>query len=745
MINEVKSGTDDFNEENGEFFRYLDILIESRWLIAGICAFALVIGVALAFLIRPTYKSDILIQVQEDNPANAGSLLAGVSSLFDVKTQAEDEVQILRSRMVVARAVDELHLYIRATPRYFPLVGWRIAAQAKGLSHPGLFGYGGYCWGTENIEVARFDVPKELQEEKFRLTVLDGGRYRLENSDLDKPIVGRVGQLTTANQSVGQVRILVTGIAGNPGAAFNLLREPELKTITDLQQKLLIEQTSKQSNVISAALRGHDATQITNILNAIGRGYVEQNVQRKTEEAEKSSQFLEGLLPDLKNNLYSVEKRYNESRREKGTFNLGLEAQAYLQESVAAQGNLADLQQKRADMATRFAEGHPALQAIDRQISTIKSKLADVGNRIKLLPTVEQDTVSLLRDVQVDTDIYVGTLNNIQQLKLVAAGKVGSVRQVDYARLPDDPISPKIPVVVGIATVIGLLVGMALAFVREGLYGGITDAHDIERFAGLSVYGTIPLSTAWKLHSVTGQSKAIGKPLLAHRHPDDPTVESLRSLRTALAFAMLEARNNRLLLTGPSPGIGKSFLAANLAAVISGTGKRVVLVDADMRRGHLNAQFGKPRGSGLSNLLANQSMLDDVILRDVSEGLDLITTGTIPPNPSDLLLSENMTGLLEMLSNRYDLVLIDSPPVLVAPDASILAANTDTVFLAARSGKTTVGELVETTRQLQRAQCIPTGVIFNGIEPRAFGYRSKYGSYRYVAYRYGNEEGETCN
>ncbi|SIT48024.1 putative tyrosine-protein kinase EpsB [Paraburkholderia piptadeniae] len=738
MINELKSGTDESNGEV-EVVRYLDILVESRWLIAGVCAFALLMGVVFAFLVHPTYESDILIQVEEDNPTSASSLLAGVSSLFDVKTQAEDEVQILQSRMVVEHAVDDLHLYIKAKPRYFPIFGWRIAENAKSLSRPGLLGFGGYCWGDEKIEVATFDVPKELEEERFRLTVLGGNRYRLEHSSLDKPIDGHVGQLTTVNQGVGQMRILVTSIDGNPGAVFNLSRESELKTITDLQQKLVIAQRSKQSNVLSATLRGNDANQIANILNAIGHAYVDQNVQRKNAEAEKSSKFLESLLPGLKNSLDTVEKRYNELRSKKGTFNLGLEAQAYLQESVTTQSGLADLQQKRAEMATRFADGHPALQALDQQISTIKLKLADVSGRIKLLPSIEQDTVSLLRDVQVDTDIYVGTLNNIQQLKLVAAGKVGSVRQVDYARVSEEPVMPKKTIVIGSAVVIGLLIGAMAAFIRESLYGGITEAHDIERFVGLNIYGTIPLSTAQKLLNDSAQFNE--KVLLANRYPDEPAIEGLRSVRTALAFAMLEAQNNRLMLTGPSPGIGKSFLAANLAAVACGGGKRVVLVDADMRRGHINAQFGKPRGLGLSNVLANQSALDDVILRDVSPGLDLITTGSIPPNPSDLLLSENMTRLLETLSSRYDMVLIDTPPVLAAPDASILASNTGTVFLVAYSKKTTIGELVESTHQLRRANSIPKGVIFNGIEPRAFGYRSKYGSYRYVAYKYGNDRG----
>jgi len=344
--------------------------------------------------------------------------------------------------------------------------------------------------------------------------------------------------------------------------------------------------------------------------------------------------------------------------------------------------------------------------------------------------------VSLMRDVQVAQDIYVGTLNNIQQLKLVAAGKVASVRQVDEARVPEEPVSPKRPLFIGLAAIAGLMLGIGTAFVREMLYGGVTDAQDIERYAGLNVYGAIPFSQAQKSLNAGMQSGRPGKYLLAESNPDEPSIESLRSLRTALSFAMLEAPNNRLLLTGPAPGIGKSFISANLASVLCGGNKRVLLVDADMRRGHLHQYFGRGRGQGLSNVLAGHSAAETVIQREVSPGLDLLTTGSIPPNASELLLSDRMNSLMELLGSRYDMVVIDTPPVLAVSDTPTMAAIAGTVFLVARFQKTAIGEISESARRLQRANASLKGVIFNGVDARAFGYRSKYGAYRYIAYQY---------
>ncbi|WP_176054564.1 polysaccharide biosynthesis tyrosine autokinase [Paraburkholderia caribensis] len=727
---------EDHTDEHDDLIRYLDILIAGRWLIASVLAAVVLLGGAYSFLARPTYEADIMIQVEEDNPTSASSLLGDVSSLFDVKTQAEGELEILQSRTVVDQAVNNLRLYIDARPRYFPLIGWRVADNAKSLSIPGLMGWGGFCWGNESIDVREFDVPKELEGERFRLTLLGNQRFRLTQSDLDSPIEGIVGKPLDIEQSVGHLHLLIAGVHAKPGAAFYLTRESKLKTLTDLQQRLNMQQKGKQSDIITGTLRGGDPQQISEILNEIGDAYVAQNVKRKTAEADKSSQFLEALLPALKHDLEVAEKRYNAMRNQSGTFDVSVEAQTYLQQSVVAQSGLLDLQQKRADLATRYAPSHPAIVALDQQIDAMKAKVSDVDDRMKLLPNRQQDAVSLMRDVQVAQDIYVGTLNNIQQLKLVAAGKVASVRQVDEARVPEEPVSPKRPLFIGLAAIAGLMLGIGTAFVREMLYGGVTDAQDIERYAGLNVYGAIPFSQAQKSLNAGMQSGRPGKYLLAESNPDEPSIESLRSLRTALSFAMLEAPNNRLLLTGPAPGIGKSFISANLASVLCGGNKRVLLVDADMRRGHLHQYFGRERGQGLSNVLAGHSAAETVIQREVSPGLDLLTTGSIPPNASELLLSDRMNSLMELLGSRYDMVVIDTPPVLAVSDTPTMAAIAGTVFLVARFQKTAIGEISESARRLQRANASLKGVIFNGVDARAFGYRSKYGAYRYIAYQY---------
>ncbi|MEM5430277.1 polysaccharide biosynthesis tyrosine autokinase [Cupriavidus oxalaticus] len=724
-------------EDEIDLVKYLDVLLASRWMIISIAAVILALGVAYAFLARPEYEADILVQV-EDSPADAKSLLGDVSNLFDVKTDAAAEMEILRSRMVVDRAVESLRLYIEAKPRYFPVVGEWIASRAKRLSEPGLFGLGGFAWGTESIKVATFDVPVDLEEQKFKLTALGDGRFRLEQGDLDGPIEGHVGKALDSQQEVGSIRLLVTELKGKPGTVFKLVRSSKLQTLEDLQVALQIDEKGKQSGVIGAALRGKDPKLTAATLNEIGEEYVAQNIKRKAAEAEKSLIFLGDLLPQLKSELEQAEVRYNTLRNKRGTFNLSEEGRAYLQESVAAETTLLELKQKKAELLTRFRPQHPSMQAIDTQIAALSGKVGGIANQMKSLPNLEQDALRLMRDVQVNNDLYVGLLNNMQQLKLVKAGKVGTVRLVDNARVPEEPVKPRKPLVIGLAALLGLMLGVIVAFVRDALYGGITDPQDIEQHAGLTVYGTVPHSTQQFVLSEDIRSRKRGMHLLASLSPNEPSIESLRSLRTALQFAMLDAGNNRVLLTGPTPGVGKSFVSANLAAIMAAGGKRVLLLDADMRKGYLNQYFGKERAPGLSDVLAGNANMEDVIHQDLIDGLDFISTGTLPPNPAELLLNTRLVELLDSLDERYDLVMIDTPPVLAVADTAILAARCGTVFLVTRFEKSTIGEVAESAKQLSHANVDVSGVIFNGLDPRAFryGYGSKYGRYRYAYYGY---------
>ena len=218
--------------------------------------------------------------------------------------------------------------------------------------------------------------------------------------------------------------------------------------------------------------------------------------------------------------------------------------------------------------------------------------------------------------------------------------------------------------------------------------------------------------------------------LLAERDPADLAIEAVRSLRTSLHFAMLEARNKVLMISGASPEAGKTFVATNLAAVIAQAGQRVLLLDADMRKGTLHKVMGSIAHPGLSELLSGQASFDDALHQTALDNLHFIGRGHVPPNPSELLMHARFTALLEDLSKRYDLVIVDTPPILAVTDAAIVGHQAGTSLLVARFGMNQAKEIELAAKRLTQNRVELKGAIFNAVQKRAAGYYT-YGYYDY--------------
>lgn len=718
------------------FGSYLDALYDNRRLIATITAAMLAIGTAYALLAEPVYRSDILIQVEE-NTNSTKSMLGDISSMFDVKTQASSEIEVLRSRLVSGRVVDKLHLYIDAEPRYLPVIGRWLGQHSDSVSRPLPFGY---VTGAEQISVASFAVPDALHGKAFTLTRLAGERYRLALGDASAE--GEIGAPLTLATRQGPVTLTVASIDGAPGAEFVLRCDSQLATTERLRNALKIAEKGKQSDVIGVTLDGADPARTSAILNAIGTEYVRQNVQRKSEEAERSIQFLSAQLPELKTQLEHAESRFNDYRAKQGTLNLDEESTALLQRSVDAQTRMTGLQQKRDELLARFMPDHPAVKAVDAQIATAQAELGGIDSKTRALPPIEQEVLRLQRDVQVGTELYTNLLNTQEQLRLVKAGKVGNVRMVDTAAVPELPVRPKRALVIGGALVLGLMIGMGIAFARRRMFDSIEDPGEVERFAAMPVYATIPHSR--EEVSLTRLRRAADKPsrdlILANRAALDPALESLRSFRTALDFAMTDLRNRVVFITGPTPGIGKSFIALNLAAVLGGAGKRVLLVDTDLRRSGMNRIIQAERGAGFVELLRGTHGFDEVIRPEALKGVDYISPGSHSENASDELFDADLRGIFAAMSAAYDIVICDGAPILPVPDAMQLAAHAGVTFMVVRQGVTKRGEIQESLRRLRQVGIAPRGLIFNGLRPRPGNYAYGYGQYRYARANYAYDD-----
>lgn len=337
-----------------------------------------------------------------------------------------------------------------------------------------------------------------------------------------------------------------------------------------------------------------------------------------------------------------------------------------------------------------------------------------------------------MREVQANSDLYTALLNNSQQLQVAKAGEIGNARIVDQAMPSLGPLKPQKAMVVSLSALLGLLGGVGLAFIRRSLNEGVEDPRLLEARLGLPVVVTVPHSVQQTAIQKAIQRKEPGLHLLALEQPQDLAVESLRSLRTSLHFTMLDAKNPVILISGPSPSIGKTFLSANFAAILAQTGSRVLLVDGDLRKGHLHHPFGlTERGPGLSEILAGDLPWRQALHANLLPNLDLLTTGTLPPNPAELLMGSRLPAFLQEVSAAYDLVLIDAAPVLAVTDPVILGSMVGTVLLVAKAREHSLDEMATALQRFESGGTRVKGCIFNDVTAVNKGYRY----YRY-AYHY---------
>jgi tyrosine-protein kinase Etk/Wzc len=708
---------------------YFNTLYDSRWLIGSITMLVTVIAVLYALVAKPVFESNLMIHVEEESPNASKNILSEASSLFETKKAAIAEMELLRSRMVVSRAVDNLQLYIEVQPKYFPVAGFWIANQARGeLSKPGIFGWNGYIWGGEKMDIGVFNVPEALQNREYTVTALAGQRYRFSGGGGAPAFEAAVGQRYLVPTKDGSMELKIDRMYANPGAQFLVRRMSRLGTIERIQNAMVISEQGKMSGVIEVRLQGDSAKRINQLLSEIGREYMRQNLARKTEEAEKSLAFLNQQLPILKRQLEQSEDRYNQFRNAHGTIDLREEARMSLQQAAAARSRRLDLIQKKTELLARFTEDHPIVRGLNGQRREVDAEISDVARRIHTLPALEQDETRLTREIKVNTDLYTALSNTAQQLRLISVGRVSNVRMIDAPMSPEKALKPNRPLIVALAAVIGLFLGTTLAIARKAMKGGIDDPEKIERLLRARVvYATIPHSSNQE-KLMKRRSEGGLMPLLAQAVPEDVAIESLRSFRAALQFSMPHFKNNIVMLAGPTRNLGKSFVSANFAAVMAASGKRVLLIDADLRNGHLHRFFGVSREQGLSKAITGAMPVDQVIHHGVMENLDFIPTGALPPNRSEFLLHLNFGELLETVSANYDLVLLDPPPILAVADALIIGAHAGAVFILTRAGVTTESEINESIKRLNHAGISPQGVLFNDMVLR-LGARNSHYSY----------------
>jgi tyrosine-protein kinase Etk/Wzc len=297
-----------------------------------------------------------------------------------------------------------------------------------------------------------------------------------------------------------------------------------------------------------------------------------------------------------------------------------------------------------------------------------------------------------------------------------------------------DVVAPKKSLILALSLVMGGLLGMLIVGFRHALRSGVSDPK-IFNDNGFMVHATIPLSENENTPKKNKKSKKTKShfSLLAKDHPADLSIEALRSLRTSLHFSMLDSDNQLVMLSSASPGVGKSFISSNLGAVLAQAGQRTLVIDADMRKGYLHKRFCFEPDQGLSEILAGTLDVKQALKSTTIKGLDILTRGKIPTNPSELLMSSQLQSLITNLYSDYDLIIFDTPPILAVTDASIIGTYCGTSLMVARFESCTLKEIITANDRFDLASVDIKGIVFNAVEKKASSYYYGYYNYEYKA------------
>ena len=734
---DMVSSVDDDMEDEIDLSEYISLLYENRYLIASVSSIFVFVGLLYAIFSTPIYRADALLQIEQAGRGSGGR--DELAMMMQGETSSTTtEMVLLKSRSLLGDLVESESMVISTYAKRFPLIGGYLAAKYSGSVPAGAWlGFSSYAWGGERINVPRLDISGAYLGQSFILTAGEKGAYQVRTGAGEPVLTGTVEQPATNDD--GGVVLFVAELVARPGTEFYLSKRSSASVISSLQSRLKITVKGKGTGLLEVALEGSDREEIRKVIHGLTQSYLRRSVEMRSEESEKMLSFINVQLPVMRTDLDTAGRALNYYREKVGAFDLSMESSSLLQRVTKVETEISVLGIERAELMHRLTENHPVIVGLDEKRNRLRKEVVNLESQLKTVPEKELEFVKLSRDVKVASELYMLLLNKSQELKLIKAGTLGNVRIVDEAMTGMYAIKPQKKRIVTLSLLLGVIAGVMIAVTRKVLNKSIQDPSVIEKRLGIPVYAEIAFSES-QAEATKSSKKHFD--LLSHVGGDTQVVESLRSLRTSIQFALMEAENNLVMISSPSPGVGKSFISANFAYLMADSEKKILLIDADMRKGHLNQYFGVEKSPGLSGVLSGEFELPQVIHKStLHKSLDVMTCGIYPPNPSELLMSDAFKAMLESIKGLYDLIIVDTPPVLAVTDASIIGHYASTNFMVLRSGWHHFREVQAAFKRFEHNGVQIKGAIFNGIDVKkgrygyGYGYGYKYG-YKYYGYQY---------
>lgn len=673
-----------------------------RWVIFLFTLLTVVFGYAYAMWVRPQFTSDVLLQVNvKGSSSKSTKALGEMGAVLDLASPADAEIELIKSRMVLSEVVAVEHLHIWTIP---------IGALDRFTHKEG------------RMDVDSLIIPEKLRAKKWIAVAKGENLYTVIAPDGKVALEGRVGEVYSAVFAGDTLTIRVNYMQARQGQKFQIVQGSPLKAERALKASLNVVEKGKQTGIISVRYSHRYPDRAASILNTIAKTYLRQNVEMRSAEAEKTLEFLEGQLPGVKAKLDSAEKILADYRYKVGSVDIGGETKAHLDKEGQLQRQIMQLEQERQSALRLFKAEHPNVQTIVKQQNKVKAELAQLKKNAEKMPLTQQEVKRLQEEVAVNNEVYTTMLNNIQQLRVVRAGEVGNVRIVDFAQIEPSQSKPNKSRIVIASVAFGFALGILFVVLMRFLKNGVRSASEIERATDMTVLVKIPQSKNKQLRG--HKHLHHGKPFVL-QDVDGQVAEAFQSMMTAINFTLPQVDHSVILVMGLIPGVGKSFVSQNLAAVYAESGKRILLIDADMRRGviHGNSRMG------LADVLVGNATLDTASVQGSIDNLFVLRSGKTKMTACGLLRSDAMDKLLKDAREKFDMVIVDTPPLNLVTDAELICPLVDYSLFVLHYGRHSMEEIKETVERVRRYSDKPAAIVMNHCEHEPGHYGYGYGYY----------------
>ncbi|WP_244109825.1 GNVR domain-containing protein [Burkholderia arboris] len=692
----------------------LENVLDNGRLFVAVLAGCLLVAIVYAVVATPVYSADTLIQIEENKASALGSL-SSISKALDIQNSAVvGEIDIVRSRAVVLDAMNATAAQAEVSVEHrFPVVGGLIgsfmATDANGLVDAPL-GMSSWAWGGERLEFRTFEVPPAQIGKALTFEYLDGNRFRLTDRSGQEILSGVVGVPAASNG----YRVDVARIVARPGAEFRVRRIATDVRLEAILKKLGVTETKRQSGIMQLSFEDADPVFAARMLNAIAAAYLNFNARRRADDAERSLKFLNAQLPIVKARLQQAEQALNAFRNQQGSIDAQGDIRLLVEQLAFVDKSRLETRLAYQDLLSKYVPGQPQVVAAANKLKELDKQAAVLKDKAARLPSQQQTYLRLARDVEVNNQLYVGLLNNTQQLQIAEAGTVGNASIVDKAVVSDKPVRPKRLVAILAGAVIGLMLGFLAAQGRALLAGRIRDPQDLEAALGIPMLGILPNSRRQE-DADANRTPAF----IATKEPaDEPLADAMDSLALTLRHRLAAYGGDAkvVLVSSAAPAQGKSMIAANLAYLYAEKGLRTVIVDANLRAPALHRYLPVTATKGLSDVLKGALQADEAITR-VAGQLDALSAGSPGASTRNLFDIARLDKLAASLRSQYDMVIVDAPSALPVADLAALSRVSDMTLLVARQGSASAAGVTDALDSLGKIGVRIDGLVFNGFVP----------------------------